>query len=209
MTITTKVQDDLRIEHTVAELNATGARALAGDRFPLDKRVYVAYQGNFVTPVVESVMMICRPGVQDRYALTRRPPGDVFGAGRLHVMGGMAKIGPYMTPIANTNKMALDEMGIKQCRLVAACIARHQWRKGVDHPFGYPLSMLDVYETEEEPDPNMDVEVYPIGVRPPIDAMILDRAGVVHAEFIEIFHRWLKTWKQGVYWSCVDMNATI
>ena len=177
------------------------ARRLAGERrcFPLE-----LHDATFrcVVPTIVEGIIVDGAG---RYALVPRPERDeVYGGGRLHILGGASNPGTR-SMLADAEWMAQTEFGFDNLSYVAGPIAVYTWQVEDNHPFGTPRSEVYVFKAEGKWPENNGVRWFLNGTFPTNDELIIGRFGQMHRRFLQVYHSAIVA---SSTLRCVDLNLS-
>lgn len=192
------------VEATARTLRTLAEKQRGGDRRVAPQELFFGLKETTVEPAIELVII----DSEGKYCLQRRPPGEsVWGAGKLHIIGGFLKASPkYPTIMSDGLWMAREECDFENVSYVAGPIAIYRWQNPEEHPFGHPVSMLYVAKMEG-PLPNRDDLVwFEPGTVPAEREMIQGpggHGGRIHFMLLRAFNR---AALRNFDCACIDLN---
>ena len=189
-----------QIQNAVEVIRSFAAQTMTGVPKATPPELYEAIQALTPQPFVE-VILIDGKG---RYALHRRPKNERhFGANRLHILGGNLKPDRKGMSMADAaREMARAEMGAEDLEYVAGPIASYQWKRGSEHPSGWPNSQVYVMKVVGNLPERQDIVWFDNNALPPEDEVIIGKAGDIHRNFLQVYQSWCKNPNQ----PCIDLN---
>ena len=188
------------IDKATEVIRSLAARVMRGEQQAPPLKLFEAIQALTPQPYVE---VIFTDG-KGRYALHKRPPTErFFGAGKLHILGGQVKPDRKGTSMVKAaRRMAQEEMGAQDVEYLAGPIATYQWKRGVDHPTGWPHSNVYVLKVVGDLPTREDIVWFDNNTLPPSDQIIIGKSGEIHTDFLRVYQQWCENPQQ----PCVDLN---
>jgi hypothetical protein len=189
---------DYDVERAAEIIRHFAQMTVQGQRRAYPAPLYEAMMYATVQSVVEGVIID-----DGRYALGRRPPGEVmFGENRLHIIGGCVKPqSNSITMLGEMAWMARHEYGFEDISYVAGPIATYTWQRG-EHPIGWPRVELHVFRAVGVIPDRPDLAWYPYGKYPSEDEIMMGRPGEIHLQLLREFHAWLENPQR----PCTDLS---
>src|SRR5258708_1777483 len=187
------------IDSAISVIRSLAARTMRGETKAAPLELYEAIQGLMPQPAVE---VIVTDG-KGRYALMRRPADEKhFGANKLHILGGFLKPDRKGISMVDAGRsMVQKEMGADDAEYLAGPIAAYQWKRGIEHPTGWPHSQVYVLKVGDIPE-REDIMWLENDKLPATDEVITGGPGQIHLDFLRVYQEWCKDPKQ----PCVDLN---